>query len=60
MSRTWSQNRHMIVRIGIRNPDTQAVAEVVGEAGDYESAKAAAVAKIPEGAVQLHIYVDRG
>ena len=49
----------MIVRIGIRNPETQAVAEVTGEAGDYEAAKAQAEAKIPEGAVQLHIYVDR-
>lgn len=50
----------MIVRIGIRNPETQAIAEVTGEAGDYETAKAAAVAKVPEGAVQLHIYADRG
>ena len=48
----------MIVRIGIRNPDTQAVTEVVGEAGDYETAKGAAVAQIPEGAVPLHIRRD--
>lgn len=45
----------MIVRIGIRNPETHDVNEAVGEAGDYETAKAAAVAQIPEGAVQLHI-----